>query len=66
VVTGTEQKKRRAIRATATQALEALGWRIVSEGGGVVIDAEPGPTTDLSAHERLRAINRVANALKGR
>ena len=66
VVIGTEQKKRRAIRATATQALEALGWRIVSQGGGDVIDVQPHPTQDLSAHERLRAISRVANALKGR
>jgi hypothetical protein len=63
LVIGTEQKKRRAIRETATQALEALGWRIVSEGGGDVIDVQPYPTPDLSAHQRLRAIGRVANAL---
>jgi hypothetical protein len=63
VVIGTEQKKRRAIRATAIQALEALGWRIVSQGGGDVIDVQPHPTQDLSAHQRLRAIGRVKHAL---
>lgn len=63
VVIGPGQKERRAIRATATLALEALGWRIKQEGGGDVIDAQPNLTKDLSAHERLRAIGRVRNAL---
>jgi hypothetical protein len=63
VILGPEQKKRRAIRAIATQALEALGWRIVPEGGGDVIDVRPDPTIELSAHERLRAISRVRTAL---
>jgi hypothetical protein len=63
VVIGPEQEKRRAIRAAATEALKALGWRIAPGGGGDVIDAQPGPTGELSAHQRLRAIGRVENAL---
>ena len=61
VILRPEKEKRRAIRATATQALEALGWLIVSEGGGDVIDAKPDPTRELSAHEKLRAIARLKN-----
>jgi hypothetical protein len=61
VILESEREKCRAIRAAATQAMEAFGWRIVSEGGGDVIDAEPNTTKDLSAHELLRAISRVEN-----
>jgi hypothetical protein len=63
VILGPEQEKRRAIRATASQALEVLGWRIIPDGGGDVIDAQPDSTRDLSAHERLRAIGRVEYAI---
>jgi hypothetical protein len=63
VILGPEQEKRRAIRAVATQAFESLGWRIDPEGGGDVIDVRPDPTSELSAHERLRAISRVRTAL---
>jgi|GEM_PF-2659948 len=64
VVIGPPQEKRRAIRATASQALLALGWRIISDGGGDVIETQPHPTMDLSAHERLRAISRIKKALE--
>jgi hypothetical protein len=64
VVIGPGQEERRAIRATATLALEALGWRIEPEGGGDVIDAQPNSTQDISAHERLRAIARVEAVLR--
>jgi hypothetical protein len=63
VILGPAQEKRRAIRAVATQALEAFGWSIVPEGGGDVIDAQPDPTDDFSAHQRLRSMARVQNAL---
>ncbi|EPX80943.1 hypothetical protein [Litoreibacter arenae] len=63
VILGPEKERRRAIRAAATLAIEALGWRIVPGGGGDVIDAQPDSTRDLSAHERLQAIGRVQNAL---
>ncbi|WP_299561992.1 hypothetical protein [uncultured Sulfitobacter sp.] len=63
VILGPTQEKRRAIRAVATQAFKALGWQIVPEGGGDVIDAQPDPTGDFSAHQRLRSIARVRNAL---
>lgn len=63
VILGPAQTKRRAIRAMATRALEALGWRVESEGGGDVLDVQPHHTKYLSAHERLRAIARVQNAL---
>jgi len=64
VILGPEQEKRRAIRAAASRALEALGWRIVSDGGGDVIDAKPNCTRDLSAHARLRAIGRIKASLR--
>jgi hypothetical protein len=63
VILGPARESRRAIRGIATQALKALGWRIVSEGGGDVIDVRPTPTRDLSAHELLQAIGRVEHAL---
>ncbi len=63
VILGPTQEKRRAIRAVATQAFEALGWQIVPEGGGDVIDAQPDPTGDFSSHRRLRSIARVKSAL---
>jgi hypothetical protein len=63
VVIGPAQEKRRAIRATASQALLAIGWQIIPEGGGDVIDTQPHPTLDRSAHDRLRAISRIKNAL---
>jgi hypothetical protein len=63
VILGPEQEKRRAIRATATRALGALGWRIEPEGGGDVVDTQPYSTSDVSAHQRLRSIARVQNAL---
>lgn len=64
VILGPAQEKRRAIRATATPALNALGWRIVSDGGDDVINAQPHSTRDLSAHERLRAIGRIEASLR--
>jgi hypothetical protein len=60
VILGPTQEKRRAIRAVATQDLD---WRIMPEGGGDVIDAQPYPTSDISAHQRLRSIKRVQNAI---
>ncbi|KIN74245.1 hypothetical protein [Sulfitobacter guttiformis] len=63
VILGPAQEKRRAVRAVATRALEAFGWRIMPEGGGDVIDSQPYPTSDLSAHQRLRSIARVKTAL---
>jgi hypothetical protein len=62
VVLGPAQEKRRAIRADATRAFEALGWRIIPTHGDV-IDLSPYPIQDLSAHEKLRMIARVRNAL---
>jgi hypothetical protein len=64
VILGPEQEKRRAIRAAASQALEALGWRIVSDGGGDVIDAQPNSTKNLSAHARLKAVGRINASLR--
>jgi len=63
VVLGPEREKRRAIRADATRALEALGWQIDLTGGGDVIDLQPHSVRDLSAHQQLRMITRVRDAL---
>ena len=63
VILGPEREKRRAIRADATRALAALGWRITPTGGGDVIDLEPHSIRDLSAHQQLRMIARVIKAL---
>lgn len=63
VILGPAQEKRRAIRADATRALEALGWRIIPTGGGDVIDLEPHSVRDLSAHQQLRMIARVRKVL---
>lgn len=63
VILGREQEKRRAIRATAAQALQALGWRIAPVRGGDVLNEYPRPITDLSAHQRICAIRRVQTAL---
>lgn len=63
VILGPTQEKRRAIRADATRTLEALGWRIRQEGGGDVIDISPFPIGHLTAHQKLRSIARVQNAI---
>lgn len=63
VIIGPVQEKRRAIRGDATRAFEALGWRIVPTGGGDVIDMQPHSGRDLSAHQKLRMIARVRDAL---
>jgi hypothetical protein len=63
VILGPAQENRRSIRPAATQALEAFGWRVMPEGGGDVIDAQPDPTDDFSSHQRLRSIARVQSAL---
>lgn len=64
VIIGPERNRRRTIRASATRALEALGWRITPDGGGDVLDAFPSPADSVSAHKRLRAIQRVEDALR--
>lgn len=63
VILGPEQEKRQAVRADATRALAALGWRISPSGGGDIIDLEPHSVRDLSAHQQLRMIARVRKAL---
>lgn len=64
VVVEADRDLRRAVRASATEALEALGYTMAPTGGDV-FDTAPAPHEHLSAHQVLRCVGRVRRALEG-
>lgn len=64
VIVETDRDLRRAIRASATEALEALGYTMAPTGGDV-FDTAPAPHDHLSAHQVFRCVGRVRRALDG-
>lgn len=64
VIVETDRDRRHGIRASATKALEALGYTMAPTGGDV-FDTAPAPHDHLSAHQVLRCVRRVRRALDG-
>lgn len=65
VVSCKDQDTRRMLRQEATQALQALGYT-VAPAGGDVYDTGPASREGMSAHQKLRSIRRVYDAINGK
>ncbi|MGC0225619.1 hypothetical protein [Pseudooceanicola nitratireducens] len=65
VVACDERDTRRILRDAATLALQALGYT-VGPTGGDVYDIGPASRDEMSAHQKLRSIRRIQDALNGK
>jgi len=64
IVVASKAEVRADIELIVGEAFEALGWIIDSQGGSSVEWFDARGTLEMSAHQRLKAVGRVHNALK--